>query len=100
MKYEEIALNEALELSDTELETIAGGQHHGWSEGQGCNNDDRHHCHHRRNRGQGYSGISYNGQDCSGQGYSGIGYIGQDCSGQGYSGQGYDGDDCQHRCRR
>ena len=101
MKYEEIALNGALELSDTELETIVGGQRHG----QEGHNDDWRRCHHRRNGGQGYnnigycgilySGQGYDGQDCSGQGYSG-----QDCSGQGYNGQGYDGDDCQRRCRR
>ena len=91
MKYEEIALNEALELSDTELETIAGGKRHGWSEGEGgYDNGRRRRCHHRWNEDQGYGDFGY-----SGLGYGDFGY-----SGSGYGDHDYDRDDWQRRCHR
>lgn len=92
MKYEEIALNEVLELSDTELETVAGaGRHQGWSEG----NDDNdgswwRRCRHRN------GGHHFGSQDFGNQGYV---YGSQDFGGQDFGGQSSEGDDWQHRCR-
>ena len=68
MKYEEIALQEALELSDTELETIVGaGQHYGWSEGD--NDHDGGWGRRCRNGGQGFGDQDYGSQYFGGQGF-------------------------------
>ena len=95
MKYEEMALNEALELSDTELETIVGGgQHSGWSDADDNDGDWWRRCR-RRNGGQGFGG-QYFGE----QGYGGQYFEEQGYGSQHFEEQGYDGDDRQRRCRR
>jgi hypothetical protein len=95
MKYEEIALNDTLELSDTELETIVGGgQHRGWSDNDDNDGGWWRHCH-RRNGGQDYGNQPFGDQSFGDQGY-GSQYFG----GQRFANQSYDRDDRQRRCRR
>ena len=95
MKYEEMALNELLELSDTELETIVGGgQHGGWSDADDNDGDWWRRCR-RRNGGQGFGGQYFEEQGYGSQYFGGQGY-----GSQYFGDQGYDGDDRQRRCRR